>query len=453
MVRFPLPSQIKAFAQHFHNASKQLYIVGGAVRDYVMKRPSEDYDFATDATPQEMKNLFRTVIPTGIEHGTVTIIFQGEHYEVTTFRSEGKYLDGRRPQSVEFITSLEEDLSRRDFTMNALAVNAYDGTLIDLHQGLEDIKSRTIRAIGSPAERFGEDALRILRGCRFAALLDFTVEHETLLGMQQHVEKLHLISGERIRMELCKMLESSKPSVGLELMRISGALALILPELAACYQIPQGTRHQFDLYYHSLATCDLVHTNEITTRFAALYHDVGKRVTFQEIEGKVTFYHHEKISAQMALAVTQRLKFSNNEQKKIVNLIENHMFSYFEESSDGVVRRFINRVGLEALPELFALRRGDQEATDGSRDFRRLVALSERITRLLEESQALTVKDLAVTGNDLHELGIPKNEVMGEILAQLLETVLDDPQQNKREHLLQIARSLYQHYYERPNFS
>ncbi|HLW22599.1 MAG TPA: HD domain-containing protein, partial [Sphaerochaetaceae bacterium] len=389
--------------------------------------------------------LFHAVIPTGIKHGTVTVLFKGHSYEVTTFRIEREYQDHRHPDEVVFVRSLEEDLKRRDFTMNALAVHADSGVLVDLHGGREDLQNRLIRAIGDPESRFSEDALRILRACRFAAQLDFSIEERTMDAMKKLSGNLVHISGERVKSELFKILESPIPSRGLLAMHACGALEVLLPELAAGENVTQKSAHAYDIMYHGIAACDAVTRNKPLVRLAALLHDIGKvqakRITS---DGEITFYRHEEHSAKMAKRIMNRLRCSNDERSTVVNLIRNHMFHYTPDWSDGAVRRFVKRVGADSLDDLFTLRLADQDAIHGKPRPEDIIELEKRIYRVLDSSSALSIHDLAVNGNDLALIGIPKGPVMGIVLKQLLETVLDDPSENEYEKLIEIARNYYE---------
>jgi putative nucleotidyltransferase with HDIG domain len=444
MTEFPVPRIVHAFATRFSNAGYCLYIVGGAVRDFLLNRLNTDYDFTTDAEPQQVMKLFRSVIPTGIQHGTVTVLFQGSSFEVTTFRTEAGYTDRRHPDTVHFVRSLAEDLKRRDFTMNALAADAITGSIIDYHKGKEDIEQRIIRAIGDPHKRFSEDALRILRGCRFAAQLGFSIESDTAAAMADLATHLRYVSGERIRTELLKILESPIPSQGFLALHACGALAVILPELSQGDQVAQKGAHQLDVMHHGIAACDAVPRHRPLVRLAALLHDIGKVETKRMADdGEVTFHRHEALSAKMAQNILSRLKFSNDEKSTVINLINNHMFHYTPDWSDGAVRRFVKRVGKHALEDVFMLRLADQMATDHQQRPQQILALKQRIADVLQESTALSIKDLAINGNDLAALGIPKGPTMGIILNQLLETVLDDPHQNTVETLSTIAQNFY----------
>jgi putative nucleotidyltransferase with HDIG domain len=445
MATFPISQSIRQFADRFTQAGFSIYIVGGAVRDHLLGRKTNDFDFATDALPDEVMRLFRSVIPTGIKHGTVTVLFKGSSYEVTTFRIDGTYADNRHPDSVKFVRSLEEDLRRRDFTINALAVDATNGKVIDFHHGMDDLKSQSIRAIGDPRKRFEEDALRILRACRFSAQLEFSIEIETRSAMTSLSHRLASVSAERIRTEIMKMMESPRPSLGIRVMHDTLALDVILPELAMGDNISQKGAHRLDVLQHGIAACDSAPQSKPLVRLAALLHDIGKVPTKRVTEsGETIFYQHEIESENMAGNILRRLKFSNEERNIVLNLIRNHMFHYTPDWTDGAVRRFINRVGTDAIADLFDLRLADQKAIHGQTHFENLVEFQNRIDKVLQQSTALTTKDLAINGEDLFRLGIPKGPIMGVILKQLLETVLDDPTENEFEKLGTIALKFYE---------
>ncbi|MFA6688568.1 MAG: CCA tRNA nucleotidyltransferase [Sphaerochaetaceae bacterium] len=442
---FPLDSTIREFADRFDNTGHSLYVVGGAVRDWLLGIPNDDYDFTTDAKPEEVMAMFRKVIPTGIKHGTVTVLYKGARYEVTTFRIEDEYQDHRHPQSVRFVRNLEEDLKRRDFTINAIAADALTGQIIDRHNGIGDLGRKVIRAIGDPRQRFAEDALRILRACRFATKLDFEIDTATYEAMRELAPTLRHVSGERVRDELVKMLSCKHPLHGFELLHASGILQVLLPEVEAGDRVEQKGMHRYDVLTHGFYACQAAADLDapLEVRIAALLHDIGKpSVRHEDENGDFTFYKHEFVSEKQAKDILDRLKFSNSERDRILNLIRNHMFHYTSDWSDGAVRRFIARVGEDALGNLFLLRLADQKAICGRCDFSTLQELQDRIERILKNRDALTVKDLAINGNDLLSLGIPADQRMGVILARLLEAVLDDPSQNTKEQLSIMAKHI-----------
>ncbi len=443
MKRLPVPKDLVEFSRVFRDAGKRAYLVGGAVRDMVLGKPSNDYDVATDARPEEIQKLFRRVIPTGIKHGTVTVLWRGFHVETTTFRSEAGYSDGRHPDEITFGTSIVDDLSRRDFTINAMALDLETGELLDPHGGIADLGARVIRTVGSPLSRFGEDGLRPLRAIRFAAKLGFDVDPDTLAAIPACVDKFRLVSVERVREELEKILVSPKPSAGILLLETTGLLSEILPELAACRGVTQKGLHAFDVLDHSLLACDVIEP-ELPLRLAALLHDVGKPGTKRlGDDGVATFHRHEAESSAMSESILKRLRFPNDIIGDVTHLIAQHMWNYEETWNDSAVRRFVVRVGKDYVGRLFALRLADSHAHQGVRpDPRSLEPFRKRIEAILVAEEALSIKDLAVTGNDLAGIGIPKGPAMGAILKELFETVLDDPTLNEKARLLDIAAKL-----------
>ena len=445
MKTYPIPDKIKQFASVFNQNGFCLYIVGGAVRDHLLGKPNSDYDFCTDALPEQVISIFRKVIPTGIKHGTVTVMFKNEAFEVTTFRTEGHYSDQRHPDNVTFVRSLEEDLSRRDFTINAFAANCLDGKIIDLFNGFEDLKQKTIRAIGNPKERFEEDALRMMRLARFCAKLGFSPDDKTKEAAKELSANIDIVSQERIFDELSKMLMSEKPTVGLRILEDTGLLAHILPDVQACREIPQTKVGSSDVLEHIYNCVDASASlgYGLTIRLASLLHDIGKVKTMVLNQyGFMRFYGHDIKSAEMAREVMRRLKCSNKLTDDVCVIIANHMVRYSDSWTDGAVKRFIRRVGRENIDNLFELQWCDQIASEGRAKVEEYDPLIQRIKDL--ENQPLEIKDLAVTGEDLASIGIPKSKEMGAILSQLLEMVLDYPTLNHKEALLDQARRLHE---------
>ncbi len=442
---------ILTIVQTFGRAGYECYLVGGSVRDLLLGEECGDYDFATNARPDEVMKLFRKVIPTGIKHGTVTILMDGLSFEVTTYRADGKYIDGRRPETVSFSSSLEEDVCRRDFTINGLAYNVEKELILDYVDGMADIDRRIIRTIGNPDDRFSEDGLRTYRACRFAARLNFVIEEKTFEAITSKLDTAGLVSPERVRDELNKLLAAEKPSAGIEYMRKSGLLNLFLPELARCYGVSQNRFHVYDVYWHSLCSCDAAPADSLIIRLSALLHDIGKVLTRRDPgDGEATFYNHEVIGAKMARRILKRLRYSNDECEKINNLILNHMFHYTEEWSDGAVRRFMRKVGLENLQDLIALRMADRKG-NGSREGlpSQISRLRERIAKAIEEENAISVRDLKINGTVIMEkFRLAPGPVIGKILNALLEDVLDDPAVNTPELLLEKAGELVKNFTE-----
>lgn len=446
MKHFATPRILDDFAKHFHEAGYQCFLVGGALRNIAMKLRPTDFDIATDARPEEVTQLFRRVIPTGIQHGTVTVLFKGNQFEVTTFRTESTYSDSRRPDSVAFSGSIEEDLARRDFTINGMALDLVSRKFFDPHGGLADLKAKLVRAIGEPSERFQEDGLRVMRAIRFATQLQYRIEDGTRAALGEALGSLENVSAERIRDELVKILQSSRPAGGLLTMHEVGVTQLILPELAACDQVPQGEGVNENVLTHSVYACEGAPAENLNLRLAALLHDVGKVDTYEVGEEGMRFHGHERVSADHTRNILTRLRFSRAVVDEVAHLVRHHMFHYDPTSwTDATVRRFISRVGSDHVDDLLILRRADSYGKAGKpvRDHR-LDEFRRHMEEVLSEQSAMTIRDLAVNGNDLHEhAGIPKGPVMGRTLEFLLESVLQDPEQNTREQLLEIAKNFY----------
>lgn len=441
-----LPQELLYICKILHKNNYSAYIVGGSIRDLILGDKVSDFDLATDAHPEKIMELFKHTIPTGIKHGTVTVFINKTGYEITTFRADGKYIDGRHPENVVFARTLEEDLKRRDFTINAIAYDIINKKIIDLENGIEDLKKRIIRTIGNPVERFIEDGLRPIRACRFASKLGFEIENETYNSIPKVLNIINMVSRERVQDEFLKIIESPKPSVGIELLRQSGILKLFIPELLEGYNVKQNKFHKYDVYYHNLYTCDAAPQNNIKVRLAALFHDLAKPIckNLDLKDEDTTFYNHEVISANFARRIMKRLKFSNNEIEIVTKFIKLHMFHYTDEWTDGAVRRFIRKVGLDLIPDLFLLREADRIGNGLKKGkSNSLERLKIRINKIIEEQNAISLKDLAVNGYDIMELKkIPPGPEVGRILNSLLEYILDNPEKNTRENLLEVAANL-----------
>ncbi len=446
MTHFKIPSVLKNFSSIFEENNFSCYLVGGALRNHFAGLLPTDYDFASDANPEDIMGMFKHVIPTGIKHGTVTVLYRGNSFEVTTFRVEGEYTNSRHPDSIKYSPSILEDLKRRDFTINSIAMNLETGELLDPHNGIQDIKHRRIKAIGNPTERFSEDGLRLMRACRFTSQLEFSLEPSTLSAVKSCKNNLRNVSAERIRDEVIKILQTRKPSISFKIMEETGILEIVIPELLACRGVNQKGYHDFDVLDHLLYSCDGGPSDDFILRLAALLHDIGKPASMKtDNDGIPTFYNHDLISGRMAGKIMQRLKFSGNEIKKVTHLISNHMFNYTEEWTDSAVRRFISRTGVKNIDDLFKLRLADQFGMTNSEKYsKHLYLFAERIESILKKDNAFTVKDLEITGHDLqNEAGIEKGPVIGIILNELLETVLDDPKMNNKSKLIEIAKKIH----------
>jgi tRNA nucleotidyltransferase (CCA-adding enzyme) len=446
-----VPPHIADVCRALLGAGHEAWLVGGAVRDLLRGRKHHDFDVATSARPDEVAHVFgrKRTIPTGEKHGTVTVLVDGpagrEHVEVTTFRGEGAYSDGRRPDQVEFVRSLVEDLRRRDFTMNAVAYDPLGDRIEDPFGGRADLAAGLIRAVGDPLERFREDGLRALRAVRFAAQLGFRLDPPTEAAIPRSIDVFRRVSAERVRDELIKILGSSRPSVGLELMRTTGLLQHVIPELLEGVGLTQNRFHSHDVWHHTLAAVDATPLESTRgpayiVRMAALLHDVAKPRTAApkpDSPGERTFYRHELVGADMTDDIARRLKLSNDEREHLTNLVRNHMFWYAPDWTDGTVRRFISRVGAESIDDLFRLRAGDVRARGrGEEPGVEIDELRARIEAQLRADAALKVGDLALGGGDVMRiLGCRPGPIVGEVLRRLLERVLDDAALNTRERL------------------
>jgi len=461
MKKIKIPYELKKMNSLIKAAGFEAYLVGGAVRDMLLKKNASDWDLTTNALPQDIMNIFHKVIPTGIAHGTVTVHFMKKEIEITTYRADQGYSDGRHPDKIVFASTIEEDLCRRDFTMNAIAVSLDNGTIVDPYNGQKDIKNKVIRTVGNPHDRFMEDGLRPIRALRFASQLGFSIEKDTYseIFKKEIQSKISSISKERFRDEFLKIIKSPKPSVGINLMEKSGILELFIPELAQGRGITQSDArgfHQFDVLDHNIYSCDGAPQYNYIVRIAALLHDSGKVITRkvsleENPENKnekieiIHFWKHEIYSEKIARTVLTRLKFSNLEIDKICHLIKEHMFYYESSWSDAAVRRFIVRIGKENFDDLFELRIADNygkncEMPDiNSPVIQNILELKERIKKIENEHSALSLKDLKVNGKDLIEAGLKPGKKLGLILNELFQTVLDDPEMNDRGKLIRLA--------------
>ncbi len=468
--KLKLPPLLIEFGKIFNATGYKAYLVGGAVRDMFMNVPAHDWDIATNATPQDVIKLFKFVVPTGIEHGTVTVHFKGTEIEVTTFRTESGYSDGRHPDSINYAATIEEDLARRDFTMNAIAASLEDGSVVDPYGGQEDIKNKLIRTVGIAHERFMEDGLRPVRALRFASKLGFSIEKDTYseIFKPEIQQKSASISIERFRDEFEKIMASPKPSVGLKLLEETGLMSIFLPEFLICRNCIQSDYrafHKFDVMDHLFYACDGAPANKLNVRLAALFHDIGKPASkkmlretvldgdkndgsTKEIE-TITFYNHEAFSEKITKQVMTRLKFSNEMINNVCHLVKEHMFHYENNWTEAAVRRFIIRVKPECIEDLYDLRLADMygmynEKVDVrySASIALLLELKERIKTELEKKTALSLKSLAVNGRDLMEIGVPAGKEIGRILNELLNCVIEDPEMNEKEKLLDVAKKI-----------
>ena len=428
-------------------AGHAAYVVGGSLRDALLGREAVDWDMATDARPDVVQSLFPGAAYEN-RFGTVVVPSGGRAHEITTFRSDHDYADFRRPHRVEFGDTIEVDLARRDFTVNAMAWGApapADGrvaprpALVDPHGGAADVERRILRAVGDPGVRFREDALRMLRAVRFAATLELTIEPETLAAIRANAALVAHLSGERVGAELDKLLAAPVPSAGLDLLASTGLLDVIAPDLAAQRGIPQNKIPGDDLWAHTTRTVDAVAADRPIVRLAALLHDIGKPATMAEGH----FHGHDAVGADLAREFLERIRAPRAATDRIVHLIRHHMFTYDPSWGDGGVRRFIRRIGRSELDSLFALREADNIGSGLKAEAHGLAELRARVTSLLEGPVVLERGDLVVDGTELMtELGIPPGPALGRLLDELLDRAIADPTINDRARLLEVARSL-----------
>lgn len=433
----------------------QAYLIGGCVRDMCMNRISHDWDITTNATPEEMISIIKTIckrdgkelqiIPTGLQHGTVTFVIDGENYEITTFRNDGQYSDNRRPDNVIFTDNLLEDLSRRDFTINTITYNQYIG-FQDFYDGVKDIKSKVICCVGNPDERFKEDGLRILRAMRFAAQLEFTIEDNTSQAIHNQKELLSNISQERISQELSKILMSK--NCGNEILRkYSDVICQIIPEITPMIGFQQNNPyHAYDVWEHTLHCMDSTYCNtDLITRLAILFHDIGKPNNYCEDENGVGhFYGHAHTSYIIAQKVLKRLRYSNEIVDAVSELI--HCHDVILTPTKAAVKRLLNKLGETQLRRLLLLRVHDisgQSQKDIAERLEKVDKVADILESILEQEECFQLKDLAINGKDLIEIGIPEGKLIGKILNLCLAYVIDGTVDNTREELFKVANMLF----------
>ncbi len=435
-----LPSKVKFIIDTIREAGYEAYAVGGCVRDSILGREPDDWDITTSATPVQVKELFRRTIDTGIQHGTVTVMLEKEGFEVTTYRIDGKYEDSRHPKEVIFTPSLEEDLKRRDFTINAMAYNEADG-IIDLFGGMEDIKNKRICCVGEARERFLEDALRIMRAVRFSAQLGYTIEEKTAAAIKELAPTLKNISAERIQVELVKLVTSPNPDF-LKIAYEQGVTAVIMPEFDAVMKTEQNNPHHcYSVGEHTLHAMKAVAADKVL-RLSLLFHDFGKaRTKTIDEEGIHHFHGHARISEELTRDILHRLRFDNDTLHKVSKLVFYHDYGNGVTPTDRIVRRAVNKIGVELFPLFLQVRQADLDAqSDYEREEKQdnLDLWKQKYEEISERSDCVSLKMLAVTGSDLIQAGMKPGRELGETLNKMLEIVLDDPDMNTKEKLLEL---------------
>ena len=449
-MKIELPKKVLFIINNLQLHGYEAFAVGGCVRDSILARRPQDWDITTSAKPEEIKKLFRRTIDTGIEHGTVTVLFGKDSFEVTTYRIDGAYEDSRHPKEVQFTNRLEEDLRRRDFTINAMAYND-QVRLVDVFGGMQDLNHHLIRCVGDPEERFSEDALRILRAVRFSAQLNFPIESATADAIRKLAPNLQNISAERIQAELVKLLVSPHPERIRDAYEL-GLTKVILPEWDAMEGVAQNTpHHKYDVAEHTLRALKNVKRDKIL-RLTMLFHDMGKPMMKTTDEnGRDHFRGHALVSEELARSIMHRLKFDNETIRTVTKLVCYH--DYRMEATPANVRRAMNRIGVELFPYYLAVRLADaksqstymrREKIENIVEMRRLyqeiIKIRNLYKQILMENQCVTLRQLAVSGRELMELGMKPGRELGAMLSELLEYVLDDPERNTKENLCKYVK-------------
>lgn len=445
MTKINLPDEVLVIFDVIKEYGSEGYVVGGCVRDSILGRPIHDWDICTPVPVPELQVSFEEngyrVIETGIKHGTITVMVNGTGFEITTYRRDGEYSDGRHPNYVQFTSDLEEDLKRRDFTMNAIAYNPEVG-FVDPFNGMEDIKNKVIRCVGKPADRFGEDALRILRAIRFACQLNFTI-HPSIgwcIGYTNIKENLHNISTERINSEFCKMIVCD--NFYDRLLKHYTLFMSFIPELKDMKYFKQNNPyHKYDVLLHTCRTLKECDSKDLITRLTLLFHDIGKPHCYQDDEdGTRHFRGHGKVSSELTDIIMHKLRFDNDTRMKVVELVHYHDATI--EAGKKYVRRWLNILGEEQFRRLLLVREADikgQADLNRTERLNKLKEVENILEEVLAENDCFTLKDLKIDGNDLIKLGIPEGKIIGVFLKELLSLVMSDKVSNTKEELLKAA--------------
>jgi len=440
---FQLPEEIKNIFYIFKKNNFEIYLVGGAVRDFLLRKTPENFDFTTNATPEQIQSLFPNSFYHNI-YGTVSIPLEKYIVEITPFRKESDYSDFRHPKNINWAKTLDEDLSRRDFTINAIA---YDGEkIIDPFEGQIDIKNQLIRCVGDPDKRFNEDALRLLRAIRFASQLGFFIEEKTREAIEKNNQLITKISWERIRDEFLKILKSDHPAEGVLFLKNTNILKYILPELDSCFLIHQKSpkrHHIYDVGTHLIMSLKNCQSKDAITRFATLIHDIGKEKTFKKDEktGLITFYNHEVVGKKLAKKIAERFKLSNEQKEKLIRLVAYHQFTVSELQTDKAIRRFIRNIGKEYLKDILDLRIADRLGSGAKPTSWRLELFKKRLIKV--QKQPFKITDLKVNGDDVMRiLDIKTGPKVGRVLKYLFNLIIEKKLENKRTILLEEIKKI-----------
>ena len=450
-MRIEIPKGAKFILDSLNEAGFTGYVVGGCVRDACLGIEPHDWDITTSARPEQVKALFRKTVDTGLKHGTVTVLTDRNlstdgisAFEVTTYRLDGEYEDHRRPAQVTFADRIEDDLARRDFTINAMAYNETEG-LVDCFGGQEDLSNRIVRCVGSPDERFSEDALRILRAVRFAAKLGFDIEPATVESIKSHAQDLEFISAERIREELTKLLCSPHP----EMIRNAyeyGLTKVFLPEFDICMETAQNNPyHMYSVGEHTIKVMENI-PPEVHLRYTALLHDIDKpTVKTTDKNGINHFYGHAGVGAETAAHILKRLKFDNDTIRRVSRLVKWHDFGVGPMPKEKTMRQFLAKLGPENFEDYLAIKRADMAGQSDYKADEKKAVLEDIIKMhdsIMSRGDCLSLKELALSGDDLKKLGIPEGRKLGETLNMLFDRVLAEPSLNTKEKLTEIVKGI-----------
>lgn len=438
-----LPSFVRRVFEGLKADGHAVYLVGGAVRDRMLHRETTEYDVATSARAERVMQIFPRVVPTGLQHGTVTVVEDGQPIEVTTFRGEDGYLDGRRPSEITFLQDIEADLARRDLTINAMAYDPLSSRFVDPYGGAQDLEKRLVRAVGDPKKRFTEDGLRIMRAARFASVLGFRVERATRRAIPEAIPTFRKVAVERIQVELTKMLLGPHPRYGLEILRRTAVLREVIPELLEGFGMRQNRWHRYDVYHHLLRAVN-ASIPKLTVRLATLLHDIDKPKTAAPSPrggpSELSFYDHERSGSERAHAICHRLRYPTKVCTEVQVLVREHQFVYSKDWSDAAVRRMLARVGDGSFEDLLAVRRADvmgrgRAVEEGLEELRQL---EERVAHVQARRPPLSASELSLDGKEVMQaLGVGPSPLVGEAIRHLVEIVLEDPAKNTREDLLE----------------
>lgn len=441
-IEIRIPDKAKDILNRLHEKGFEAYVVGGCVRDSLLGKCPEDWDITTSALPKDIKNIFKKTIDTGIKHGTVTVLMDDEPFEVTTYRIDGEYEDCRRPKEVFFTSNLLEDLKRRDFTINAMAYSPENG-LVDPYNGRKNLKEGIITCVGVADERFREDALRMLRAVRFGAKLNFYIDESTKQSIIRNSCLIKNVSQERIREELNKLLTSSNPNHFMDLYPL-GLLEHIMPEFIPCFHVPQNNPyHAYDVATHIIKTVEAIEP-KLALRWTMLLHDIGKGYTRSTDEQGIDhFYDHDRWSIDLSYKILKRLKFDNRTIKVITTLITHHDYRF--DADPKSTRIALNLLGKDLFEDFIKVQRADamgQHPAGYAKTSKKLDEILKIFKNIVETNQCTSIKELQINGQDLMSIGIKQGIEVGRILKELLDMVLDDPSQNKKETLISLAENL-----------